>query len=178
MKRECVIVLFLLLAILSCKAQISRTIYGIPLLTSANNAKQILVNKGLKCSDGEAEYGKTIIARGDIFFANKRWEAIILAVKDNKVYSVGFLMYGNTENIGETFMSLGDKLKEKYSQYAQTPTTKETYKSIKVNITFDDNNTLLLTQCEINQHEESMIMLGYTDKVMYEKFQQNGVDEL
>ena len=162
----------------NCHAQISRTIYGIPLLTSPNNAKQILANKGIIYSESKAEYGNTIIGRGDIFFANNKWEAIILVVKENKVYSIGFIMSGNMTDIGEKYMSIGNKLKEKYDQYASTPTTKETYSSIKININFDDNKTLVLTQCEINQFEESTITIGYADRVMYNKFQQDGINDL
>lgn len=159
-------------------SQINRTVYGIPLLTSVSKAKQILTNKGLKCTEGQAEFGMTVICKGEIFFANKRWEAIILAVKDNNVYSIGFMMYGESEKIGETYMSLGNVLKEKYGNFAQTPTTNETYNSIKVSINFDDTHTLLFAQCEINQLEESVIILSYTDKEMYNRFQQKGKDEL
>lgn len=179
MKKITLLLGILLLSHSMCNAEINRTIYGIPLLTSISNAKQYLGNKGIKYETQQTELGYTIFGTGNIVFANIRWSSIIISVRKGKVFNIGFVKDSDdSEIISQNYMRIVDNLKEKYNEYIQQPIRQESNAAMSFSINFDDNQTMILTSCEINAFDNSSIMITYVDKVMYQEYQQAGKDDL
>lgn len=170
MKRNLFILIYAFICI-SLNAEITRSIYGVSLGMTAEQAKNIINAKGLTFYIEDSKVGMTINVEHP-FFAGVQWDGLVLTIFGGKVYSITFGKDTyNYNEIATDVYTIVAKL-DKYQAYGVEDQSyhTDTEGGTIFNYLWNDGKTALLIAGEAPYYGKSSLSATYLDIALYNKY--------
>lgn len=170
MKRNLFLLVYAFICI-SLNAEITRSVYGMKLGITPEQAKNIINAKGLTYYIEDSKVGMTINVNHP-FFAGVQWDGLVLTIFEGKVYSITFGKDAcNYNEIATDVYTIVSKL-DKYQAYGVEDQSyhTETNSGTIFNYLWNDGKTALLITGEAAYYGKSSLSVTYLDVALYNKF--------
>ena len=170
MKRNLFLLLYAFICI-SLNAEITRSVYGVSLGMTADQARNIMKTKGLTYYIEDSKVGMTINVSHPLF-AGVQWSGLVLTIFEGKVYSITFGKEAyNYNEIATDVYTIVSKL-DKYQAYGVEDKSYhlDTDGGTIFNYLWNDSKTALLIAGEAPYYGKSSLSATYLDVALYNKY--------